>query len=111
MADFGHRGPAEFDIASVNWREDYSMLYRVIATARHSAEFSLRREDVVREIITKTKPYERFVLKTIMPRLEAFIPLRENGKHYYLKTTARTKDQLLLAGKRLTKKKYIINRF
>ena len=109
MADFGHRGPAEFDIASVNWREDYSMLYRVIATARHSAEYSLKREDVIREIITKAKPYERFVLKAIIPRLEAFIPLRENGKHYYLKTTARTKDQLLLAGKRLSEKKYIGN--
>lgn len=107
MVNFGHRGPAEFDIASVNWREDYSMLYRVIATARHSAEYSLKREDVIREIITKARPYERFVLKVIIRRLEAFIPLRENGKHYYLKTTARTKDQLLLAGKQLTERKYI----
>jgi phosphohistidine swiveling domain-containing protein len=107
MADFGQRGPAEFDISSVNWREDYSMLFSVIATARDSVEYSVQREGVVKDIVTKARPYERFVLKVIIPRLEAFIPLRENGKHYYLKTTARTKDQLLLAGKRLIEKKYI----
>jgi phosphohistidine swiveling domain-containing protein len=107
MNDFGHRGPAEFDIASVNWREDYSMLFKVIATAKDSAQYSVRRDDVIKEIIKNSRPYERFVLKAIIPRLEAFIPLRENGKHYYLKTTARTKDQLLLAGKQLTEKGYI----
>ncbi len=107
MTDFGHRGPAEFDIASINWREDYSMLFRVIATARDSAPYSIRRNDVVKEIIKNARPYERFVLKAIIPRLEAFIPLRENGKHYYLKTTARTKDQLLLTGQQLINEGYM----
>lgn len=107
MDDFGHRGPAEFDIASLNWREDYSMLFKVLATARESHRYTVRRKDVIREIMKNAKPYERFVLRTIVPRLEAFIPLRENGKHYYLKTTARTKDQLLLAGKQLTERGYL----
>ncbi len=107
MDDFGHRGPAEFDIASVNWREDYSMLFRVIATARNSAEYTARREQVVKEIMDGTRPFERFVLRTMIPRLEAFIPLREGGKHYYLKTTAKTKDQLLLTGQQLTDKGYM----
>ncbi|UCG30322.1 MAG: hypothetical protein JSV53_00155 [candidate division WOR-3 bacterium] len=107
MADFGHRGPAEFDIASVNWREDYSMLFRVIAAAKDSAEYSVRRDGIIKNILDTARPYERFVLKMIVPRLEAFVPLRENGKHYYLRTTAKTKDQLLLIGKQLAEKGYI----
>jgi phosphohistidine swiveling domain-containing protein len=107
MDDFGHRGPAEFDIASLNWREDYSMLFRVIATARNSVEYTPRREQVVKEIMDSARPFERFVLRTMIPRLEAFIPLREGGKHYYLKTTAKTKDQLLLTGQQLTDRGYI----
>jgi len=101
MNDFGHRGPAEFDIASINWREDHAMLYSIIATARDSGDYRVQREKIVSEVLHSVKPFERFVLKTFMPRLEAFIPLRENGKHYYLKATAKTKDQLLFIGKRL----------
>ena len=107
MDDFGHRGPAEFDIASINWREDYSMLFRVIATARDSAEYTARRGEVVKEIMDGARPFERFVLRAMIPRLEAFIPLREGGKHYYLKTTAKTKDQMLLTGQKLTDKGFM----
>jgi pyruvate,water dikinase len=110
MNDFGHRGPAEFDVASLNWREDYDMLYSIIAAARDSSEYSVQREEIIDEILESARPYERFVLKKFLPRLEAFIPLRENGKHYYLKATAKTKDQLLLIGDRLAKEGYIEQR-
>jgi pyruvate,water dikinase len=110
MNDFGHRGPAEFDVASLNWREDYDMLYSIIAAARDSSIYSVQREEVIDEILESARPYERFVLEKFLPRLEAFIPLRENGKHYYLKATAKTKDQLLLIGDRLAKEGYIEQR-
>jgi len=106
MADFGHRGPAEFDIASINWREDYDMLYRVITTARHST-YTARREEIIRDILDSVRPFERSVLKLFIPRLEAFIPLRENGKHYYLKATAKAKDQLLVIGRKLAEDGFI----
>lgn len=107
MNDFGHRGPAEFDIARLNWREDYTMLYRILAAAKDSGEYSVQRENVIGEIVRSAKPFERFILKIFLPRLEAFIPLRENGKHYYLKATAKTKDQLLMIGKHLVDQGYI----
>lgn len=106
MNDFGHRGPAEFDIARLNWREDYTMLYSIVAAAKDSREYSVQRENVVGEILRSAKPFERFILKIFLPRLEAFIPLRENGKHYYLKATAKTKDQLLMIGKHLVDQGY-----
>jgi phosphohistidine swiveling domain-containing protein len=106
MADFGHRGPAEFDIASINWREDHNMLYRIIATARDS-RYGVRREEIINNILDSVRPFERFVLRLFIPRLEAFIPLRENGKHYYLKATAKTKDQLLIIGRQLADNGFI----
>ncbi len=109
MDDYGHRGPGEFDVANLNWREDYDMLYRVIATARDSGVYSLRRERIISEILNSVRPFERQILKTFIPRLEAFIPLRENGKHYYLKATAKAKDQVLIMGKQLADKGYMQN--
>ncbi len=101
MSDFGHRGPAEFDIASRNWREDHSLLYGILAAAREGTEYAVRREETVSSIVKSVRPFERFVLKVFLPRLEALVPLRENGKHYYLKATAKTKDQLLGIGEYL----------
>ncbi|MBE0432486.1 hypothetical protein IBX73_03350 [candidate division WOR-3 bacterium] len=107
MAGFGHRGPGEFDIASRNWREDYTMFFRVIAAAGNSGEYSVQREKIVRDFLDSARPFERFLLKVFIPRLEAFIPLRENGKHYYLKAAAKNKDQLLLIGRQLAGQGYI----
>ncbi|MGD9380578.1 MAG: PEP/pyruvate-binding domain-containing protein [candidate division WOR-3 bacterium] len=107
MENFGHRGPAEFDIASCNWREDHAMLFQILAAAKNSGEYVHHREDVVRDILKSVKPVERFLLKAFLPRLEATVPLRENGKHYYLKATAKTKDQLLNIGKHLVDQAYI----
>lgn len=109
MDEYGHRGPGEFDVASLNWREDHDMLYKVIATARDSGGYHVEREGIIGDILASVKPFERHMLKTFIPRLEAFMPLRENGKHYYLKATARTKDQLLQAGKSLVEEGYVKN--
>jgi phosphohistidine swiveling domain-containing protein len=107
MSDFGHRGPGEFDVARLNWREDYTMLYRVITAARDSHEYTIDRKRVVRKILQSAKPYERFMLKVFLPRLEAHIPLRENGKHFYLKSTAKIKDQLSLIAQQLVGQGYM----
>lgn len=107
MNDFGHRGPAEFDIASRNWREDRAMLFRVITAAKNTVLYAHRREAIVRDLLRSARPYERFVLKALLPRLEASVPVRENGKHNYLKAAAKTKDQLLLTGRQLFDKRYV----
>ena len=107
MADFGHRGPAEFDIASRNWREDRAMLFGVITAARDTAPYVHRRAAIVRDLLRSARPYERFVLRVLLPRLEATVPVRENGKHNYLKAAARIKDQLLVTGRQLCEKGFL----
>ncbi len=110
MNEFGHRGPAEFDIASRNWREDYDVFFSIVAAAGHNAGASVQRTEIVRRLIDSSRPLERFFLKLFIPRLEAFIPLRENGKHFYLKAAAKSKEQLLACGRRLAGQGYIKGR-
>lgn len=105
--DFGHRGPAEFDIASLNWREDYDMVYRLIEAVQDSGKPAIQREAVIEDMLRTAKPFEKFVLKLCIPRIEAFTPLRENGKHIFLQASARMKDQLYLIEKILLTKGYL----
>ncbi len=107
ISNFGHRGPAEFDIASPNWREDYDMVYRMITTAREDRGYQVDRETIIREILSSVDAYERFVLKIFLPRIEAFMPLRENGKDRYLHVMAKLKDQLLCVERILIEQGYI----
>ncbi len=95
MAEFGHRGPAEFDIASLNWREDHDLVYRLLETMQQTEEYSIDRAQLIRDMLARAKPFERFLLKTFIPRIEAFSPFREDGKHIYFKLGSKIKDQLL----------------
>lgn len=105
IIEFGHRGPAEFDVANLNWREDYDLVFQLIATHTKSALKQVR-SDLVKEIIDNARPFERFFIKLFLPRISAFTSLRENGKHYYFKATAKVKDQLLMFGEYLVKNNY-----
>lgn len=108
ICEFGHRGPAEFDIASPNWRENHDMVYRLIEAARDTGEHQIHREAVIEDILRTARPFEKFILRLCIPRIEVFTPLRENGKHVFLKATARVKDQLYAIEKMLLKKGYVI---
>lgn len=94
--DFGHRGPAEFDIANPNWRDDYEMVYRFIQAAKNCRKYDIDRRLVIKDLLQSCRPMEIFILKMLIPRIEAFTPLRENAKHIFLKATAKLKDQLFL---------------
>jgi len=107
LDDFGHRGPAEFDIASPNWREDHKMVYQLIQIARDSEEYNIDREAILHDLLQASRPFERFILKIFIPRIEVFTPLRENGKHIYLKAAAKVKDQLLIMEKILLRRGYV----
>ncbi|MBA7643729.1 Prodigiosin synthesizing transferase PigC [subsurface metagenome] len=96
LCDFGHRGPAEFDIASPNWREEHDLVFNLITTAKDCEEYHIDRKTVINHMLRASKPYERFILKKLLPRIEVFSPLRENGKHVYLKAMAKIKDQLMI---------------
>jgi phosphohistidine swiveling domain-containing protein len=96
LKDFGHRGPAEFDIASKNWREDLDMVYRLIQISEESQVNKIDRKTMIPHVLYTSKPTEKFIIKTLLPRLEVFTPLRENGKHIYLRVAAKLKDQLFI---------------
>ncbi len=96
LREFGHRGPAEFDVASINWREDPNMVYGLIKTAQGTKGYDIDRPQLMRDLLHTAKPFERFLLKLFIPRIEAFTPFRENGKHIYFRLGSKIKDQLLV---------------
>jgi len=96
LKDFGHRGPAEFDIASENWRENHELVFKLIQTVRDSHRYTVDRTQLIRELQQSTNPMGRFILNIFLPRIEAFTPLREDGKHIYLRAAAKLKDQLFI---------------
>lgn len=107
ITEFGHRGPAEFDIASPNWREDYDKVYQLLKTTQQTSEHTFDRTKLIRDMLSRAKPFERFVLKLFIPRIEAFTPFRENGKHIYFKLGSKIKDQLLAMARSMQEGGYL----
>ncbi len=107
LRDFGHRGPAEFDVASVNWREDPDMVLRLINTAQDSTQHDIDRRQLIRNLLYRVAPVERFLLKLFIPRIEAFTPFRENGKHIYFRLGSKIKDQLLVMARIMKKRSFL----
>jgi len=93
VKEYGHRGPGEFDIANKTYAEDPEIVMHLLVAPRYASDL-VNRKDVIKEILHSLNPFERFVVKSFLPRLETFIPLRENGKHYYFKQMAKIKKQL-----------------
>jgi len=96
LQEFGHRGPAEFDVASINWREDPDLVYGLIRTAEDTEKRDIDRTRLIHDLLNTSRPFERFLLKLFIPRIEAFTPFRENGKHIYFRFGSKIKDQLLV---------------
>ncbi len=105
LSNFGHRGPGEFDVASINWAEDHDMVYDLIVTSQ-GVKPCIERRRVIDELLRSLPSFERIVLKMLIPRLEALYPLRENGKHYYFRLGWRIKEQLLIMDRILRQEKY-----
>jgi phosphohistidine swiveling domain-containing protein len=107
IKEFGHRGPAEFDIASPNWFEDYDMVFQLLSTTQHTEGNGIDRAQLIRDMLSNAKPFERFLLKVLIPRIEVFTPFRENGKHIYLKLGMKIKEQLLVMARILQKRGFL----
>ncbi len=95
MYEYGHRGPAEFDIAGIAWREDSSRVFQLIATA-HGSDIEIDRAAAIKKLLANLRPMERFFVRLFLPRISALTPLREDGKHYIFKIMAKVKDQLFV---------------
>jgi|GEM_PF-994443 len=96
LQEFGHRGPAEFDVASINWRENPDLVFGLIKTAQDTKKRNIDRTRLVRDLLNTSRPFERVLLKLFIPRIEAFTPFRENGKHIYFRFGSKIKEQLLV---------------
>ncbi len=105
--EFGHRGPGEFDMANLTWREDLDMLYQLILTAINNKNNAIDRTRIITNLLQTSSPYGRFMIKLFLPRIEAHSPLRENAKHVYFLLQARIKDQLAVIEKKLIKNGYL----
>lgn len=103
LEEFGHRGPAEFDVASINWHEDPDLVYGLIKTSQDTIKRDIDRTRLIRDLLNKSRPFERFLLKLFIPRIEAFTPFRENGKHIYFRLGSKIKEQLLAMARSMQK--------
>ncbi|MBN2620364.1 hypothetical protein JXB22_04660 [candidate division WOR-3 bacterium] len=106
LDEFGHRGPAEFDAASINWREDPGQVLRIIKnmpSTRHTES----RESYIRRLLQNLPPCARFIVKGFLPRIEHLVPIRETGKHYLFKILGRVKEQLSLLDHDLRRRGWI----
>ncbi|HIE06268.1 MAG TPA: hypothetical protein EYP58_05650 [bacterium (Candidatus Stahlbacteria)] len=109
IGEFGHRGPAEFDIACMNFREDPEKVFRLIQTTAGSRVSPADRKKMISELISNLRPAERFFFKLFVPRIEVFTPFREDAKHIYLKALDKLKDQLMVMGRLLKKEGFLKN--
>jgi phosphohistidine swiveling domain-containing protein len=106
LDEFGHRGPAEFDAASINWREDPGQVLRIIKnmpSTRHTES----RESYIRKLLQDLPPCAKFIVKGFLPRIEHLVPIRETGKHYLFKILGRIKEQLFLLDHDLRRRGWI----
>ncbi len=104
IKNFGHRGPAEFDIASKTYREDPGIVFAMIENPRKARNRKQEKKHIIDDMLKSLKPVERRVLRFILPRLEMYVPMRENGKHYYFLQQEKIRDQLLKMGRALIAK-------
>lgn len=106
LDEFGHRGPAEFDAASINWREDPGQVLKIIKNMPSTKHTELR-ESYIRRLLQDLPPCAKFVVKRFLPRIEHLVPIRETGKHYFFKILGRVKEQLSLLDHDLRRRGWI----
>ncbi len=107
IKEFGHRGPGEFDIASKTYSEDPELVMHLLCAPRTPRDSLQSRDTIINQILGELKPSERTIVKLFLPRLESYLPLRENGKHYYFKQMAKIKEQLFTIAEILIKEGFI----
>ncbi|MGB9721960.1 MAG: PEP/pyruvate-binding domain-containing protein [bacterium] len=107
LKEYGHRGPGEFDIASKTYSEEPEIVMHLLVAPRMDCSDFNGREKIIKQIISGLRPFERTIVKSFLPRLESYIPLRENGKHYYFKQMAKLKEQLFVIADKLIDKNFI----
>ncbi len=107
---YGHRGPRELDLSAPRWRETPQQLLRLISSAdaapapdTHGAHLAAR--DALHE---RLKPWQRFLVDTLIARITNFIELRENTRHYHTMAFAALREDVLTIEKRLLEESLLL---
>lgn len=119
LADFGHRGAEEFELAAPRWAEDHAF---VLATLRayldappnadpyqHLERQRRRRAAAEREarrrmqphLLHRLVPYRWLIFRTALREARRLLPMRENPKHHFLLYVAEMRRTVLALADRL----------
>lgn len=111
---FGHRGPKEFDLGGVRWREDPAMILGlvragVISPPKETVRERIRRlekerEEAVEEAVAMSPWWKRPIMKWFARMAGLYAPIREAPKHYTMYLLFKIRMAALEIGKRLAEK-------
>jgi len=108
LADFGHRGTREFELAAPRWREDPTPLFAMIR--------NLIREGIADPGPAQPPPnsaalaalqavlpnrLQRAIALSLVARIRYYVALRENTRHYTMLAFATVREKLLAMEQRL----------
>jgi len=109
---FGHRGPMEFDLGALRWRDDPTMIVELVraalaAPARETVaarliRLGLQRRAAVGAAVASAPWWRRPLLRCLARLVELYMPLREAPKHYGLVVFDRVRAAALELGRRFT---------
>jgi pyruvate,water dikinase len=87
IAEFGHRGPAELELANPTWRSDRSLLFGAVGreASRLDTPPAGQGDDTVRlaaeqELVERLGRVKAAFIKPLVRRSQRLLPIRENGK-------------------------------
>jgi phosphohistidine swiveling domain-containing protein len=84
ISRFGHRAPAELELANPSWRADPRQLLDVVRIELHRPEQADNaasiRADAEAELDRRLGPIKRGLVRFVLARSRQFMALRENGK-------------------------------
>jgi pyruvate,water dikinase len=113
LADYGHRGPSEFDLGAARWSEQPAMILDLVrlglasppddTVGRRIAALAVERSAAIERAIAAEPRWKRPLLR-LLPRLvELYMPLREAPKHCGLVVFQRMRQAALELGRRLAR--------
>jgi pyruvate,water dikinase len=114
LAEFGHRGPMEFDVGASRWAEDPSMILDLVRAGLLSREretvvqrierLSLERDRILSMAIASSAWWKRPLMRRLKRLVELHMPLREAPKHYGVVVFVRIRKAVRELGRRLVER-------
>jgi pyruvate,water dikinase len=103
MADYGHRGTREFELAAPRWREDPTPLFVMIRNlvregiTEAAPSPATERQRQAEQALTAALPgrMRRAVAHHIVKRIRYYAALRENTRHYTMLAFATVRTKIL----------------